>query len=636
MVGSGSQTGSVDVGSAASGSAVKASRSSGSSGSGSSGSGSSGGGSSGTGTKTTKTVGKKHASRIEFLSAAIAFAFGGGNVWILPNSIAHSGIAFIIQFAVCYLLAAIPMLYLEIAMGQFTSASPFSVYQMMSPAMGGIPAAISFLLVIKSVAISVWACEALVFFIVSLTGSWRLLPWTTCRGIEDCYDHRLAKKCMFASPNETACADFIRAMVVTRSDHIKNSPLATYFREIIQQEDNLSAEKFLPHPFLMISLFVVWFMACGGASVGIRYLSKTAYIVIALAFISTATFVGLACSVGSFSNSISHFLNPRYKLLLSVEKWILAAGHALMALSVSTGAMIKLASARPFRMAIVWDVVIIAVVVALYYALTLLSIVMFMEKFAAELYPFDNSVARFDYITSHRFMATAIMVEVFMSMPYPWLLSALHFFARLFIPMQTVTTNMWVVVTMLREKYADATRKHLSRLHVWMIIVALGIFGYIVSFQFIMPGGLSLSISVLMISGFGTFIVGFLQLVTVAYIYGFRRFSVNIRTMVEAFGPMNFFWWFNWIITSPFLHLACFVATFTVTYNYLWEQVFWRIVFLVATVAWVPINLAFKNCERMRFNEPFTMIFRPRKDWGPSDAVDREEAIKMERALRVR
>ncbi|ETN71769.1 hypothetical protein NECAME_14100 [Necator americanus] len=422
------------------------------------------------------------------------------------------GIAFIIQFAVCYLLAAIPMLYLEIAMGQFTSASPFSVYQMMSPAMGGIPAAISFLLVIKSVAISVWACEALVFFIVSLTGSWRPLPWTTCRGIEDCYDHRLAKKCMFASPNETACADFIRAMVVTRSDHIKNSPLATYFREIIQQEDNLSAEKFLPHPFLIISLFVVWFMACGGASVGIRYLSKTAYIVIALAFISTATFVAVkfasACSVGSISNSISHFLNPRYKLLLSVEKWILAAGHALMALSVSTGAMIKLASARPFRMAIVWDVVIIAVVVALYYALTLLSIVMFMEKFAAELYPFDNSVARFDYITSHRFMATAIMVEVFMSMPYPWLLSALHFFARLFIPMQTVTTNMWVVVTMLREKYADATRKHLSRLHVWMIIVALGIFGYIVSFQFIMPG-----------NNYLLFISVYYYLFTIDYIY---------------------------------------------------------------------------------------------------------------------
>ncbi|EPB67622.1 hypothetical protein ANCCEY_13289 [Ancylostoma ceylanicum] len=134
------------------------------------------------------------------------------------------------------------------------------------------------------------------------------------------------------------------------------------------------------------------------------------------------------------------------------------------------------------------------------------------------------------------------------------------------------------------------------------MIVALGLCGYIVGFQFIMPGGLSLSVSVDVISGFGTLIIGFLQLVTVAYIYGFRRFSTNIRTMVEAFGLMNFFWWFNWIITSPFLHLACFIATFTVTYNYLWEQ----------------------------------MIFRPRKDWGPSNAHDREEAIRMERALRVR
>ncbi|EYC13498.1 hypothetical protein Y032_0043g750 [Ancylostoma ceylanicum] len=80
----------------------------------------------------------RHASRTQFLFAAIAYAFGAGNVWVLPDSVAHSGVAFIIQFAVCYLLASVPMLYLEIGLGQFTSASPFSIYQMMSPAMGGV------------------------------------------------------------------------------------------------------------------------------------------------------------------------------------------------------------------------------------------------------------------------------------------------------------------------------------------------------------------------------------------------------------------------------------------------------------------------------------------------------------------
>ncbi|CAJ0602470.1 unnamed protein product [Cylicocyclus nassatus] len=576
------------------------------------------------------------ASKTQFLFAAMAFAFGAENTWVVPSYVGKSGMVFIIQFAICYLLAAVPMLYLEIAMGQFTSASPFSIYQMMSPAMGGVPAGMCFLLIIRSVAISVWASEALVLFLASMKGLFTEVPWTKCGDFEDCYDYRLASRCLFASPNDTVCQGFINAMVITRSDHIRNSALASYVHAIVQENEEITAQRFMPHWFLLVSLFLIWLMACAGASVGIRFLSKTAYLAVALAVISTITFFFIALLVGNVRQSIMIFMQPPYNLLLSVERWIVAAGHALIALNVSTGGMIKLASSRGFHMGIVWDVVIIASVVLLYHALTLAAIVMFMEKFAAQVYPFDDPKKRFIFVTSPRYMPLIIIVEVFMTMPLSWLLSALHFLARLIIPMQTLMTNVWVVVTMLREKYADSTKKHLSIFYVWLLLILLCICGYIVSCMFIMPGGLAMSISVQMISGFSSLIIGFLQLVTVAYIYGFRRFSVNIRTMTEAFGPMNFFWWFNWIITSPFLHLACFVATFTVTYKYMWEQIFWRIVFSVTTVAWVPLNLFYKNRERKHYNEKFKTMFRPRKDWGPSNVYDREQAIRMERALRVR
>ncbi|VDM69865.1 unnamed protein product [Strongylus vulgaris] len=74
--------------------------------------------------------------------------------------------------------------------------------------------------------------------------------------------------------------------------------------------------------------------------------------------------------------------------------------------------MIKLASARAFHMAIVWDVVIISTVILLYHALTLAAIVMFMEKFAVQLYPFDGAHERFTFVTSPRFMPLIIVVEV--------------------------------------------------------------------------------------------------------------------------------------------------------------------------------------------------------------------------------
>ncbi|VDL77780.1 unnamed protein product [Nippostrongylus brasiliensis] len=47
------------------------------------------------------------------------------------------GLAVVVQFFVCYVFAGVPVLYMEIALGQFTSSSPYRIYQMIAPAMSG-------------------------------------------------------------------------------------------------------------------------------------------------------------------------------------------------------------------------------------------------------------------------------------------------------------------------------------------------------------------------------------------------------------------------------------------------------------------------------------------------------------------
>ncbi|KAK6052216.1 hypothetical protein COOONC_10280 [Cooperia oncophora] len=103
--------------------------------------------------------------------------------------------------------------------------------------------------------------------------------------------------------------------------------------------------------------------------------------------------------------------------------------------------------------------------------------------------------------------------------------------------------------------------------------------------------------------------------------------------MVGGHGPVNFFWWFNWIATSPFFHVACFIGSLTT--RVFMEGFTYRIIFGVAAFIWIPINFFFKNYERRKIHEPIRMMFRPRKDWGPANPTDREEAKQMERALRV-
>ncbi|KAK5985766.1 hypothetical protein GCK32_011987 [Trichostrongylus colubriformis] len=227
-------------------------------------------------------------SRTEFLCAAVAFAIGSGNLWLVPASIAQSGLTFLIQFTVCYVLAAIPLYYMEVALGQYTSASPWCIYQMLAPAMSGVPAAMAFNIVLRSTVLSVWVTEFLTMFAISLEGAWREPSYARCSHGDVCYDHRLARRCMFASPNDTSCAQFISAMVNTRVDAIKATPLIHSFARIFEEPEITlkPPESYVPNSMVIVALMLTWICAGCAATVGARFIGRLAYAVIAIAILT--------------------------------------------------------------------------------------------------------------------------------------------------------------------------------------------------------------------------------------------------------------------------------------------------------------------------------------------------------------
>ncbi|VDO68856.1 unnamed protein product [Heligmosomoides polygyrus] len=237
---------------------------------------------------------------------------------------------FFAQYAICYILAAVPMLYMEIAMGQYSSASPWGIYQMLCPAMSGVPAVMGFTLVLRSIATSVWIAQflALSGIIVSeMTGLWdTTADFINCK--DSCYDHRLALRCTFVMPseNETDCKPFLQSLLYTRGDDRRSTPLVFLMEAVLREAQLGASDSIIPDTSLLLALVVTWAVTGLTSVLGLRFFSK-----FALACCRSIKLID-SITMGDIARAVRRISTPHFNLLGSYEDWLTAAGQALITL----------------------------------------------------------------------------------------------------------------------------------------------------------------------------------------------------------------------------------------------------------------------------------------------------------------
>ena len=77
-------------------------------------------------------------STVSFILACIGYAVGLGNIWRFPYLAYKSGGgAFLIPYLVMLLLCGIPLLYMELAVGQYTRRGPIGALGKICPLLKG-------------------------------------------------------------------------------------------------------------------------------------------------------------------------------------------------------------------------------------------------------------------------------------------------------------------------------------------------------------------------------------------------------------------------------------------------------------------------------------------------------------------
>jgi solute carrier family 6 GABA transporter-like protein 6/8/11/12/13 len=78
-------------------------------------------------------------SRLEFLLACVGYSVGLGNVWRFGYLCAKSGGgAFLIPYFICLFIVAVPLMFMEFSIGQFTQRGPIGALKKICPLFKGL------------------------------------------------------------------------------------------------------------------------------------------------------------------------------------------------------------------------------------------------------------------------------------------------------------------------------------------------------------------------------------------------------------------------------------------------------------------------------------------------------------------
>ncbi|KAG1690707.1 Sodium- and chloride-dependent glycine transporter 2 [Nymphon striatum] len=116
--------------------------------------------------------------KLEFFLTCLGGAVGLGNVWRFPYlAFKHGGGSFLIPYTITLVVVAIPMLFLEMALGQYSALGSFSLIKNIAPIFTGVGYSIYFRQFISTLTYNAIISWTLFYFCVSMA---KTLPWRYC------------------------------------------------------------------------------------------------------------------------------------------------------------------------------------------------------------------------------------------------------------------------------------------------------------------------------------------------------------------------------------------------------------------------------------------------------------------------
>ncbi|KAM8862893.1 sodium-dependent neutral amino acid transporter SLC6A17 isoform 1-T3 [Spinachia spinachia] len=257
-------------------------------------------------------------NKLEYILAQVGFSVGLGNVWRFPYLCQkNGGGAYLVPYFILLLLIGIPLFFLELAVGQRIRRGSIGVWNYVYPQLGGI--GVSSLMVCGFVGLyyNVIIGWSIFYFFQSFQYP---LPWAEC-------PMRINGTQAIVEPE------------------CEKSSATTYFwyRQTLNITSSIDDTGGLNWK-MVLSLLVAWVLVCLAVIKGIQSSGKVMYFSSLFPYVVLFCFLVRGLMLKGAVDGIAHMFTPKLEKMLEPQVWREAATQVFFALGLGFGGVIAFSS----------------------------------------------------------------------------------------------------------------------------------------------------------------------------------------------------------------------------------------------------------------------------------------------------
>lgn len=515
----------------------------------------------------------KWDNKVQYLLTCIGFAVGLGNVWRFPYLCQiYGGGAFLIPYLVALVFEGLPLLYLELAIGQSLRKGSIGVWNSISPYLGGVGVAsmiVSFLVGLFYNTILAWV---LWYFFHSFQEP---LPWSQC-------------------PLDDSQTSYVKECV-------QGTPVNYFwYRETLNITPDITSSGSLQW-WLVLCLATAWSVVYICFIRGIETIGKAVYVTATFPYLVLTIFLVTALTLPGATDGLEYLFTPKWDVLTNPRVWLDAATQIFFSLSLAFGGLIAFSSYNPKRNDCERDAVLVGCInsaTSLYASIPIFAILGFKAttnnnncflsnilKLTNEFDIADRNITQQNYDTwledlngTHpervanlslqhcslqRFLdqsasgtglAFIVFTEAVIEMPGSQVWAVLFFVMLFSLGLSSMFGNLEGVLTPLLD---------LNMVPKWMpkelFTGVICILSFLVALIFTLgSGNYWLEIFNNYVGSVPLLVIAFFEITAVVLFHGMSRFSDDIKYMTGR--RPNWFWKICWMGISPVMLLVVLVA----------------------------------------------------------------------------
>ncbi|KAF8382184.1 snf-5 [Pristionchus pacificus] len=292
-------------------------------------------------------------STIQYILTCVGYAVGLGNIWRFPSlAYENGGGAFLITYICCAAMFGLPILFMELVIGQFTQSGSSIAFRHYFPLLQGLGWASGVMSISIAFFYNVIVAWTMLYMFHTVFGG--VDKWSSCRNewnTEYCESTKEDKLCRESGQGDK----FFNKTCWNTTLHGTDFSYANNFTAMGPAEEffvnNVLKAKMEFGDWgdfnwqIFVCILIAWILATLGLWKGVKVLGRlslvtatTPYIIIGILFVRAVTLDGADLGIKYY------LLEPDFSRILKIETWRAALTQACFSLSIGIGGMLSLAS----------------------------------------------------------------------------------------------------------------------------------------------------------------------------------------------------------------------------------------------------------------------------------------------------